>query len=40
MARARGLRAPCLTGRDLGENIGQIDASLEDIRVVLQRNCR
>jgi|GEM_PF-4852470 len=40
MARARGLRAPCLTGRDLGENIGPIDASLEDIRVVLQRNCR
>jgi hypothetical protein len=39
MSRARDLMNPCLTGHDHGENIGQIDASLEDIRYVLDTRC-
>ena len=40
MSRARDLMNPCLTGHDQGENIGQIDASLGDIRYVLRTRCR
>jgi hypothetical protein len=40
MSKARDLMNPCLTGHDHGENIGQIDASLGDIRYVLQTRCR
>ena len=40
MSRARDLMNPCLTGHDQGENIGQIDASLGDIRYVLETRCR
>ena len=40
MSRARDLMNPCLTGHDHGENIAQIDASLEDIRYVLNNRCR
>jgi hypothetical protein len=39
MSRARDLMNPCLTGHDHGENIGQIDVSLEDIRYVLDTRC-
>jgi hypothetical protein len=39
MSRARDLMNPCLTGHDHGENIGQIDASLGDIRYVLRTRC-
>lgn len=35
MSKARRLMNPCLTGHDQGENIGQIDASIGDIRYVL-----
>jgi hypothetical protein len=40
MSRARDLMNPCLAGHDHGENIGQIDASLEDIQYVLETRCR
>lgn len=40
MSRARGLMEPCLTGHDRGENIAQIDASIGDIRSVLDTRCR
>jgi len=40
MSGARALVLPCLTGHDLGENIGLIDANLEDIREVIERRCR
>jgi hypothetical protein len=39
MSRARDLMNPCLTGHDHGENIGQIDVSLGDIRYVLRTRC-
>ena len=40
MSEARRLMNPCLTGHDQGENIGQIDASIGDIRYVLDTRCR
>jgi hypothetical protein len=40
MSQARRLMNPCLTGHDQGENIGQIDASIGDIRHVLETRCR
>jgi hypothetical protein len=40
MSRARDLMDPCLTGHDRGENIGQIDASLEDISYAISTRCR
>ena len=40
MSRARKLMDPCLTGHDHGENITQIDASIGDIRYVLNARCR
>ena len=30
----------CLTGRDRDENVGQMEASLEDINIVLAKKCR
>ena len=40
MTRARGPLDRCVTGHDHGENLGQIDASMEDIRAVLADKCR
>jgi hypothetical protein len=40
MSRARLLMNPCLTGHDHGENIAQMDASIGDIRYVLDTRCR
>jgi hypothetical protein len=40
MSTARELMNPCLTGHDLGENIGQMDASIGDIKYVLDTRCR
>jgi hypothetical protein len=39
MSRAREPMARCMTGHERGENVGQMDASLEDIRFILTRNC-
>ena len=39
MIRAREPMARCMTGHDRGENVAQIDASIDDIRFVLSRNC-
>jgi hypothetical protein len=38
--KARGPMARCMTGHDQGENVGQMDASIGDIRYVLARHCR
>ena len=40
MSKARQLMNPCLTGHDHGENIGQMDASIGDIKYVLDTRCR
>lgn len=40
MNQAREPMARCMTGHDQGENVAQIDASIGDIRTVLDRNCR
>jgi hypothetical protein len=39
MIKARNAMDRCLTGHDLGENVGQMDASIEDIRYALRRRC-
>src|SRR3954449_4280249 len=39
MTRAREPMARCMTGHELGENVGQMDASLGDIGSVLSRHC-
>ena len=39
MTRAREPMARCMTGHDLGENVGQMDASIGDIRYVLANHC-
>lgn len=39
MTRAREPMARCLTGYERGENVGQMDASIEDIRFALSRHC-
>ncbi len=39
MAQAREPMARCMTGHDQGENVGQMDASIGDIRFVLSRHC-
>jgi hypothetical protein len=31
--------ARCMTGHERGENVGQMDASLDDIRFVLSKHC-
>jgi len=40
LTEAGKLMEPCLTGHEKGENLGQIWASVGDIREVIQRNCR
>jgi hypothetical protein len=39
MTQAREPMARCMTGHERGENVGQMDASMEDIRFVLSKNC-
>jgi hypothetical protein len=39
MTRAREPMARCMIGHERGENVGQMDASLEDIRFVLAKHC-
>jgi hypothetical protein len=39
MVKARGPMDRCMTGHDRGENIGQMDASIGDIREVLANKC-
>jgi hypothetical protein len=39
MAESRAIMARCLTGHDLGENVGQMDASLEDVRALIRQRC-
>jgi hypothetical protein len=39
MTRAREPMARCMTGHERGENVGQMDASLDDIRFVLSQHC-
>jgi hypothetical protein len=39
MTQARQPMARCMTGRERGENIGQMDASIEDIRFVIDNHC-
>jgi hypothetical protein len=39
MTRARAPMARCMTGHERGENVVQMDASLEDIRFVLAKHC-
>ncbi len=39
MTRARDPMARCMTGHELGENVGQMDASIGDIRFVLGKHC-
>jgi len=39
MSQAREPVNRCLTGHSHGENVGQMDASIEDIRDILARRC-
>jgi hypothetical protein len=39
MTRAREPMARCMTGHERGENVGQLDASIGDIRVILSTHC-
>jgi hypothetical protein len=39
MVKAREPMDRCITGHDHGENIGQMDASIGDIRAVLAEKC-
>jgi hypothetical protein len=39
MVKARGPMDRCMTGHDRGENVGQMDASIGDIREVLANKC-
>jgi hypothetical protein len=40
MTQARDLMNPCMTGRDQSENVGQLDASLADIKYAIGKQCR
>src|SRR5205809_7973703 len=40
MVKARGPMDRCMTRHDRGENVAQMDASIEDIRYVLAQKCR
>src|ERR1700728_769198 len=40
MLKAREPMDRCITGHDHGENLGQIDASIDDIRALLAEKCR
>ena len=39
MTQARDPMARCMTGHERGENVGQMDASMEDIRFVIGKHC-
>jgi hypothetical protein len=39
MIRSRNAMDRCLTGHDHGENVGQMDASIDDIRYLLRTKC-
>ncbi|HWD57011.1 MAG TPA: hypothetical protein VG308_01940 [Stellaceae bacterium] len=39
LVKAREPMDRCITGHDHGENLGQIDASIEDVRAVLAEKC-
>jgi hypothetical protein len=39
MVAAREPMNRCLTGHDRGENVGQMDVSIDDIRSILARRC-
>lgn len=39
MSSAREPMNRCLTGHDHGENVGQMDASIGDIRTILAKHC-
>jgi hypothetical protein len=39
MITSRNAMDRCLTGHDHGENVGQMDASIDDIRYVLRTKC-
>ena len=39
LVNARAPMDRCLTGHDHGENVGQIDDSIEDVRAVLADKC-
>ena len=39
LVKAREPMDRCVTGHDHGENLGQMDASIEDIRAVLADKC-
>jgi hypothetical protein len=39
LTNARGPMDRCLSGHDHGENVGQIDDSIEDVRPVLADKC-
>jgi hypothetical protein len=40
MVKAREPMDRCITGHDHGENLGQMDASIDDIRAVLADKCQ
>ena len=40
MMKAREPMDRCITGHDHGENLGQMDASIGDIRALLAEKCR
>jgi hypothetical protein len=39
MTKAREPMARCMTGHDLGKNVGQMDASIGDISFILSTHC-
>jgi hypothetical protein len=39
MTQARGPMARCMTGHERGENVGQMDVSIQDIGMVLGKHC-
>jgi hypothetical protein len=39
MTQARDPMARCMTGHERGENVGQMDVSIQDIRFVLGKHC-
>ena len=39
MTKAREPMARCMTGHDLGENVGQMDESIGDISFILSMHC-
>jgi hypothetical protein len=39
MTQARDPMARCMTGHDRGENVAQMDASIDDIRFVIGKHC-